>query len=203
MAAKNAHSLDWKERRRWRALDLKRDGWTHHEIAEALGVTKGAVSQWMMRVANEGSEGLCARPHSGATPKLTPQQRAMIPEFLSHGAEAYGFRGEVWTCARVAQVIRREFSVTYHKDHVSRLLKTLRWTPQKPAERAAQRNEEKITEWREETWAELKKKRGVNGARPSLLTSRGFTCCLEWFALMRHAASLPCCTLTTRAITCR
>ena len=32
----------------------------------------------------------------------------MIPEFLWHGAEAYGFRGEIWTCARIAQVIDTE-----------------------------------------------------------------------------------------------
>ena len=50
MAAKNAHTPDWKEQRRWRALDLKRDGWTHHEIAEALDVTKGAVSQWRIEL---------------------------------------------------------------------------------------------------------------------------------------------------------
>ena len=167
MAAKNARTLDWKEQRRWRALDLKRDGWTHHEIAEALDVTKGAVSQWITRVAREGEEALRARPHPGATPKLTKDQLRMIPEFLSHGAEAYGFRGEVWTCARIREVIRREFAVTYHKDHVSRLLKALRWTPQVPAERAAQRDEQKITAWREETWPGLKKKREVSGAPPS------------------------------------
>ena len=177
MAANNGHTPDWKEQRRRRALDLKRDGWTHHEIAEALDVTKGAVSQWMMRVTREGEAALRARPHLGATPKLTKDQLQMIPEFLSHGAEAYGFRGEVWTCARIKEIIEREFSVTYHKDHVSRLLKVLRWTPQKPAERAAQRDERKILEWREETWPELKKKRGANVARPSLLMNRAFTCC--------------------------
>ena len=44
LTSKNALT-DWKEQRRWRALELKRDGWTHEEVAEALGVTKGAVSQ--------------------------------------------------------------------------------------------------------------------------------------------------------------
>jgi transposase len=185
MAAKQAHSSDWKEQRRWRALDLKHDGWTHQEIAEALGVTKGAVSQWMTRVALEGEEGLRARPHLGATPKLSPEQMQVIPESLSHGAEAYGFRGEVWTCARIREVIKREFAVSYHKDHVSRLLKALGWTPQKPAERAAQRDEQKIIEWREETWPELKKKRGESIGLPSLLTNRASTCCPEWFVPMR------------------
>ena len=122
-------------------------------------MTKGAVSRWMTRVATEGEEALRARPRLGATPRLSPDQLRLIPEFLSHGAEAYGFRGELWTCARVAEVIRREFGVAYHKDHVSRLLKALRWTPQKPAERAAQRDEAQIAAWREERWPELKKSR--------------------------------------------
>jgi transposase len=193
MAAKHAHTLDWKEQRRWRALDLKRDGWTHQEVAEALDVTKGAVSQWMTRVSREGEEASRARPHLGAAPKLAKDQLRMIPEFLSHGAEAYGFRGEVWTCARIREVIRREFSVTYHKDHVSRLLKALRWTPQVPAERAAQRDEEKIMAWREETWPELKKKHGVSGAPRSLLMNRASTCCPAWCAPTRRAVGRRCC----------
>jgi transposase len=188
MAAKNARTPDWREQRRWRALDLKRDGWTHHEIAEALAVTKGAVSQWMTRVAAGGEEALRARPHLGATPRLRPEQLKLLPECLSHGAEAYGFRGELWTCARVAQVIRREFGVAYHKDHVSRLLKVLRWAPQKPAERAAQRDEAEIAAWREERWPELKKKPGASGAPRSLSASRASTCCPAWCAPMRRAA---------------
>lgn len=164
MATMYPRTLDWKERRRWRALELKRDGWTHEEIAEALAVTKGAVSQWMKCVQEQGGAGLHARPRSGAPPKLTTAQKELIPEFLSHGAESYGFRGEVWTCGRVAQVIATEFAVSYHKDHVGRLLKELEWTPQKPLERASQRDETKIALWRAKVWLALKKKRGAKAA---------------------------------------
>ncbi len=186
MVTTNTRTRDWKEMRRWHALELKHDGWTQQEIADVLGVTKVAVSQWMTAVQKHGVMSLRARPHTGATPKLTTDQRKLIPEFLSHGAQAYGFRGEVWTCARIVEVIKREFSVTYHKDHVSRLLKGLDWTPQKPLERAAQRDEEKIVEWRDETWPELKKKRGASVARPSLLTNLASTYCPAWFAPMRR-----------------
>ena len=79
----------------------------------------------------------------------------MIPEFLWHGAEAYGFRGEVWTCGRIAKVIEEEFEVAYDKGHVSRLLQQLRWTPQVPVERASQRDERAIECWRRETWPRL------------------------------------------------
>lgn len=164
MTTNNARTLDWKERRRWRALELKRDGWTHEEVAEALGVTKGAVSQWMKRVQENGEKGLQALARSGAPPRLTTEQQAAIPDFLSHGAEAYGFRGEVWTCARVARVIALEFAVSYHKAHVSRLLQELNWTPQKPVERACQRDEQKIAQWRTKVWRALKKKREAKAA---------------------------------------
>jgi hypothetical protein len=79
----------------------------------------------------------------------------MIPEFLWRGAEAYGFRGSVWTCGRIARVIEEEFGIAYDKGHVARLLRQLRWTPQVPVERASQRDEQAIEKWRRETWPRL------------------------------------------------
>jgi transposase len=148
---------DWREGRRLRAWELKQEGWKQQDIAEALGVSKGAVSQWMKRGQEGGVEGLRRRVASGAPPRLSQGQRDELPELLERGAEAYGFRGEVWTCERVAEVIRKEFGVSYHPAHVSRLLKALRLSLQKPARRADQRDEEAIEHWREERWPSLKK----------------------------------------------
>jgi transposase len=82
-----------------------------------------------------------------------------LPELLERGAEAHGFRGEVWTCERVAIVIRREFGVSYHPAHVSRLLKALRHSLQMPQRRANQRDEEAIERWKEKRRPSLKKGR--------------------------------------------
>jgi transposase len=147
---------DWREWRRRRALHLKHHGWYQRSIAEALGVSEEAVSRWMGRARAGGPEALRARPSPGHPPKLAPAQKRLIPDFLWHGPEAYGFRGEVWTCARVAKVIEEEFGVRYHKGHVSRLLKGLRWTPQVPITRALQRDEEAIDRWRDEVWPQLR-----------------------------------------------
>jgi transposase len=179
MRQKNAHRPDWKEQRRLRALELRRDGWIFDEIAEALSVTKGAISQWMKRFAEEGEEGLRARPHKGAIPKLTTEEKQLLPDLLSHGAEAYGFRGEFWNSRRVREVIRREFGVTYHKNHIPRLLREVGWTPQQPMERAAQRDEKQIAEWRTAVWPELKKKRGESIECRSLLMKQLSTSCQE------------------------
>jgi transposase len=146
--------LEW---RRFRALYLKRRGWYQCDIAEALDVSEEAISRWLAHAREDGPDALRARGSPGRPPGLSPAQRRSIPEFLWHGPEAYGFRGQVWTCARVAKVIQWEFGVRYHKGHVSRLLRGLNWTPQQPIKRAVQRDEQAIRRWRDETWPELRR----------------------------------------------
>src|SRR4051812_48972602 len=148
----------WREWRRFRALQLRERGWFQRHIATALGVTEDAVSRWLVRARDGGPEALRSRTSPGRPPKLSPPQKRLIPEFLWHGAEAYGFRGEVWTCGRIARVIAEEFGVGYHKDHVGRLLRELHWTPQVPIRRAIQRDEEAIRRWRDEVWPDLRRR---------------------------------------------
>jgi transposase len=158
MSKTKHRSKNWKERRRLHAVKLKRAGWKQKEIATALDVSPMAVSQWIQKMEAEGASGLRARPHTGRPSELSHAQKQLIPELLTHGAEAYGFRGEVWTCRRVKQVIELEFGVSYHRSHVARLLKELHWTPQQPIERAIQRNEAEIAHWRTCTWLEIRKR---------------------------------------------
>jgi transposase len=146
---------DWREWRRLRAFDMFQEGWKECDIAEALGVSKGAVSQWLTKAQQEGRPALDSQPR-GTHAKLTEEQKRQIPDFLWHGPEAYGFRGDVWTCPRVVKVLAWEFGVTYHRDHVSRLLKELGWTPQIPITRAIQRDEAAIAQWRTNVWPELR-----------------------------------------------
>lgn len=146
-----------REWRRLRALYLHRRGWLEVEIAAALGANKGSVSRWLAIADAQGGKALRAHPSTGHPPKLAAEKLRRIPEFLSYGAEAYGFRGEVWTCPRIAEMIEMEFGVSYHKDHVSRLMKELGWTPQVPHTRAIQRDEAAIRRWRLEIWPELRR----------------------------------------------
>ena len=153
-------ATDWREGRRLRAFELRQEGWSQQRIAEALGVSKGAVSQWMKRARDGGGvEALKRQPAPGARPRLSEQQRAKLAELLAQGAQAHGFKGEVWTCEPVATVIRREFGVSYHPAHVSRVVRSLGLSLQKPQRRAEQRDEEAIDDWKEKRWPSLKKGR--------------------------------------------
>ena len=164
----NSTPHNWKEARRLQAWHLKQKGWSPRRIAEALGVSDGAVSQWMTRARDQGPDALRHRSPPGAACRLTGEQRARLPALLQRGPTTYGFRGAVWTRSRIAAVIRLEFGVAYHPTHIGRLCKAIRWSPQKPMRRARQRDEAAIARWRTETWPAIKKGLKRSSRRASL-----------------------------------
>jgi transposase len=157
----------WREGRRQRAWELFQMGWRQRQIATALGVSEGAVSQRLARVRRDGPAALTPRPRSGRPPHLSPAQQAQVPALLGRGATAFGFRGDRWTCPRVAEVIRREFGVRYHPDHVSRLLSRWGFSRQKPIRRARQRDEAALKEGREQRYPALVKRGHASAPRSS------------------------------------
>src|SRR5919108_5738979 len=168
---------NWQEARRLQAWRLKQRGWPQRQIAEALGVSEGAVSQWMTPARRGGADALRHRSPPGAPARLTHAQLARLPALLQQGPEAYGFRGELWTRGRMAAVIRMEFGVSYHPAHISRVCQVMRWSPQKPARRAWQRDEAAITHWRDETWPAIKKGPKRRSRQSCSSTSLGFIPC--------------------------
>ena len=192
---------DWREERRKRAWALKQRGWLQKDIAAALDISAGAVSQWMKRAREGGGvEALSRRPPPGTRPRLSAEQQAQIPGLLVVGAEAHGFRGNVWTAKRVVIVIWRHFGVRYHPDHVSRLLRRLGWSRQQPLERAAQRDEEAIQLWQEERWPALKKRPSMKGPPSSGGMNQRSTCCRTPCERGRHGATRRVCVSNSARI---
>ena len=163
-----------KEWRRLHALHLKEIGWKQRDIAIALDVTEGAVSQWMSAARAGGAAALHSHMMHGRPSRLAPEQKRLIPDFLWHGAEAYGFRGEVWTCARLAKVLEWELGISYCNSQVWWLLKSIGWTRQVPITRAIQRDEQAIGMWRNQMWPALKQRAAAEGRRLALVDESGF-----------------------------
>jgi transposase len=150
--------MDWREGRRQRAWELHEQGWKQKDIAAALGVTQGAVSQWVKRARDGGIEALRRRPAPGSAPRLTPEQRTQLVQALARGAPAFGFIGEIWTTKRIAALMKELFGVAYHPAHVSRLVRALGQSVQLPVTQATQRDEAAIAAWPHERWPTLKKR---------------------------------------------
>ena len=161
---KAATGRAWQEKRRERAYELAQQGWLQKDIAEAFGVSKGAVSKWLRKAREGGPEALKSQPTPGGPSKLGIEQMARLPEILARGADAYGYRGARWTRARIQQVIEEVFGVSYHVDHMSYLMSKIGWTQQKPREVASQQNPVAVEAWKT-NWPMVEKKPSKPGKR--------------------------------------
>jgi transposase len=148
------------EARRRRALKLLDKGLSLHEVAEKVGCAASSVMRWRDKRDEEGDEGLKVRVSPGRPPRLTNRQRERLVKLLLKGPQAQGYSTDVWTTARVAELIKSTFDIRYHSDHVGRLLHALGWTVQRPQRRAVERDEEKIRMWKTERWPAVKKTPG-------------------------------------------
>lgn len=137
------------------------EGHSLSAVARRVGAAVSAVWYWRDAVRRRGVDGLKPKPVPGRPRKLTPQQRKRLPRVLLRGARAYGYRTDLWTLPRIAEVIAQEFRVHYHPAHVSRVLAECGWSCQKPERRAIERDEKAIAHWKRYKWAAIKKKRGV------------------------------------------
>jgi len=146
------------EARRRRAIALLKAGKNLPEVAQALSASVSSVHRWSQTYQAKGLRGLRPRPTPGRPPKLTHAQQKQVVELLKRGPSSAGYDTELWTLGRVAQVIKKEYGVTYHPSHVWRLLDQLGWSCQKPEQRARERDEEQIERWRRRRWLHIKKR---------------------------------------------
>lgn len=145
------------ERRRRRALELLDEGRSLNEVARIMGCAASSVMRWRDARKRGGERALQVKPSPGRPPRLSRAQRDELVRLLLRGAMAHGYRTELWTTARIAEVIDKHFGVRYHRDHVGRLMHSLKWSHQKPTRRATERNEEEIERWKREEWPRVKK----------------------------------------------
>lgn len=146
------------EQRRRLAVRLLEQGLKGAQVAEALGVSGAAVTRWKQAYERGGRPALAAKPHPGGQPRLTVSQRRRLLGLLLQGPRQHGYSTELWTLARVAEVIRRAYGVEYHPCHVWKVLRNLGWSSQKPERRAREQDRAAIAAWRQEHWPRIKKR---------------------------------------------
>ena len=141
-------------------MDLLAEGRTLREVARIIGCEPSSVMRWRDAWREGGEEGLRVVPASGRPPKLTEAQLRRLVKLLVKGPLKHGYTTDLWTTARVAEVIERVFGIRYDRDHVGRVLHRLGWSHQKPERRAIERDETAIDEWKRKRWPRIKKTLG-------------------------------------------
>jgi transposase len=150
------------EERRMRAADLFEQGVIPAEIARQVGVSHQVVSDWRSAWRRDGRKGLRGAGRAGRLPKLSREHLGVVEVELAKGAEVHGYATDLWTLQRVAEVIERLTGVSYHPAHVWHILRhDLKWSWQRPARRASERNDEAIRRWVKQRWPRLKKRPGA------------------------------------------
>jgi len=143
------------ENRRQIAARLFERGMTLTEVAAAVGASVSSAHRWRNAWRHGGK--LRAKPHPGRKRKLSARQRSELVAALRRGTRRWGYAPSGWTGPLVRDMIQRLFGVQYHPTYVPRLLHQLGWSPQKPIQRARERNEAAIARWSRENWPRLKK----------------------------------------------
>jgi transposase len=150
-------SAELLECRRRQAMELLDYGLSLNEVARRLHCHASSVMRWRDARRTGGDAGLKPKPTPGRPAKLTRKQHDRLVRLLLKGAMAHGYRTELWTTARIADLIEEKFAVRYHRDHIGRLMASLGWTYQKPEKRALEHNDAAIEEWKRTEWRRIKK----------------------------------------------
>jgi transposase len=145
------------EARRRRAAALLRKGLGVREVARMVGSSPSSVSRWKEAMHKGGSQALAAKAQPGRPARLSVQQKERLVGLLLQGPQAHGHASQLWTLPRVAQLIEREFGISYHPAHVWKILRACGWSAQKPQRLARERDEEQIQGWRRSRWPHIKK----------------------------------------------
>lgn len=123
------------------------------EIAHRLRVSTNAVYVWRRRWRAGGRAALASKGSGGSNCRLDQRRLDQLAQALEQGPAAHGFgEDQRWTLARVANLIARMFHTRYTLRGVSYLLHRMGFSPQVPAHRAVERDEQAIATWRKETW---------------------------------------------------
>jgi len=144
------------------------------EIATTVGAAEQTVREWRRDYRKGGRAALAGTKATGRPRKLTEKQRAELRTLLAEGPAAHGYADAyLWTTKLIARLIKDRFGVEHHHDHVGVILHELGVTPQVPARRAKERDEARITQWRDTFWPALLKKVPTRVARSSRPTRSG------------------------------
>jgi transposase len=176
---RDGRTLDHATLEEFRLLALRRvrEGEKPSAVVKSLGMNRTSIYRWLKAAAGrgKGERALAARPATGRPTKLNPTQQAQVFRWINgKDPRQYGLDFGLWTRQIAATLIEQKFGVSLGLTAVGRLLAQLGLTPQKPLQRAYQRDPQAIERWQRETYPGIAAAARQSGADVYFWDESGF-----------------------------
>jgi transposase len=176
---RDGRKLDHKTLEEFRVLAVRRvrEGEKPSAVVRSLGMNRTSIYRWLKAEgkSGQGELALLSRPATGRPAKLSSVQQAKVLEWIDgKDPRHYGLGVGLWTRQIVALLIEQKFAVKLGVTAVGEMLARLGLTPQKPLQRAYQRDAKAIERWKYETWPAIAAQAKLDGADIYFWDESGF-----------------------------
>ena len=172
-----AHDRKTKETIRLMAVERIREGEDVATVMASYGLCRTTGYKWLAETngRGRGTRTLVARKGSGRKPKLTRAQKSQVFRWVNgKNPLQYGFDFALWTREAVRELILQKFQISLSVTSVGSLLAELNLTPQKPLQRAYQRDPEAIERWQRDTFPAIARQSKADRAEIYFWDESGF-----------------------------
>ena len=140
---------------RMQAIKAVQRGQSTTEDAKILGINRQTIYRWTATYLSGGQNALQAKPITGRSSKLTEEQMEWIAEAVRNDTP-HQYEFALWVLKIIGEPIKRQFDVKLSINSLSRTMKLLGFTAQKPLYQAWQQDDKLVRQWEYEIYPEIK-----------------------------------------------
>ena len=176
---KDGRKLDRKaqEAIRLMAVERVREGEAPSDVIASYGMNRTTIHKWLNRTKGKGAglRKLKARKGTGRPRSLTDKQEQQVFRWINgKNPMQYGFDFGLWSRRIVGELVLKKYGVKLSPGSIGALLARLNLTPQKPLQRAYQRDKDAIERWQRDTYPALAKQAKREGSEIYFWDESGF-----------------------------
>jgi len=150
---------------RQQAVKAIREGQDVHSVAAAYGVNVRSVFRWLAAFANGGQNALLSKAIPGRPPKVSADEMRWLARAVKeHTPQQFRFAFGLWNLSLIAALIERELGKKLSLASVSRIMKLLGFSAQKPLYQAWQQDATLVRTWENDTYPSIRAEAKAQGA---------------------------------------
>ncbi len=159
------------------AIERVGEGERPSAVIASYGFCRTTIYKWLRaaKAPGVGTRALRSRRGTGRPRSLTRRQERQVFRWVNgRDPRQYGLDFGLWTRMVVAELIEQKFGIRLGQTAVGALLARLGLTPQKPLQRAYQRDPQAVEAWRRERYPAIAQQARADGGEVFFWDESGF-----------------------------